>query len=80
MDRFGRPATAAPDHDISVGHQQVQFCHRYLWPTKAAAIGGGARAKCSKRPASLWIQDEAVPWGSIVAVVVAESLDHHARD
>jgi hypothetical protein len=59
---------------------KVEFYHRYLWPTKAAAIGDGARAKCSKRPASLWIQDEPVPLGSVVAVVLAESPDHHARD
>jgi hypothetical protein len=25
-------------------------------------------------------QDEAVPSGSVVAVVLAESLDHHARN
>jgi hypothetical protein len=57
---------------------KVQFRHRHRWPTKAAAVGDGARAKCSKRPASLWAQDEAVPLGSVVAVVVAESVDHHA--
>jgi hypothetical protein len=41
----------------------------------AAAIGDGARAKCSKRPASFWAEDKAVPVGSVVAVVVAESPD-----
>jgi hypothetical protein len=59
---------------------KVEFCHRDLWLTKAAAIGDGARAECSKRPASLGAQDEAVPLGSVVAVVLAESLDHHARN
>ena len=54
--------------------------HRDLDNDQAAAIGGGARAKCSKRPASLWIQDEPVPLGSVVAMVLAESLDDHARD
>ena len=80
MGRFGRPETAAADHDIILGHQKVEFCHRYLWPTKAAAIGDGARAKCSKRPAFLWAEDEPVPLGSVVAVVLAEPPDHHARD
>ena len=59
---------------------KVKFYDRYLWPTKAAAIGDGARAKCSKRPAFLWAEDEPVPLSSVVAVVLAESLDHHARD
>lgn len=36
----------------------------YLRPTKVAAIGDGAWAKCSKRPASSSAQDEAVPLGS----------------
>jgi hypothetical protein len=87
VDRFGRPETAAADHDIILDHHErfwatmkVEFYDRYLWPTMVAAIGDGARAKCSKRPASLWAQDEAVPLGSVVAVVVAESPDHYARD
>jgi hypothetical protein len=80
VDRFGRPETAAADHDIFWATMEVEFCHRYLWPTKAAAIGDGARADCSKRPASLGVQDEPVPLGSVVAVVLAESPDHHARN
>jgi hypothetical protein len=80
VDRLGRPETAAADHDIVLGHQKVEFCHRYLWPTKAAASGDGARAKCSKRPASLWVEYEAAPLGSVVAVILAESPNHHAGD
>jgi hypothetical protein len=41
---------------------------------------GLAYGERSKRPASLWIEDEAVPLGAVVAVVLAESLHHHARD
>ena len=52
---------------------KVQFYDRYLWPTKAAAIGDGVRTKCSKRPASLLVEDEAVPLGGVVAVVLTES-------
>jgi hypothetical protein len=59
---------------------KVEFYDRYLWSTEAADIGDGARAKCSKRPASLWAEDEAVLLGSVVAVVLAESLDYYARD
>jgi hypothetical protein len=44
---------------------KVQFYDRYLWPTKAAAIGDGARAKCLKRPASLWVENEAMPLGGV---------------
>jgi hypothetical protein len=54
---------------------KIDLCNKYLWPPTAAA-----RAKCLKRPASLWVQHEAVPLGSVVAVVLAESPDHHARD
>jgi hypothetical protein len=46
----------------------------------AWSVGDGARAKCSKRPAFLWVEDEAVPLGSVAAVVLPESLHHHARD
>jgi hypothetical protein len=34
----------------------------------------------SKRPASLWVEDEAVPLGGVVTVVLAESPDQLARD
>jgi hypothetical protein len=54
---------------------KVQFCHRQLWPTKAVVIGDGVRAKCLKRPASLWVEDEAAPLGGVVAVVLAKSPD-----
>jgi hypothetical protein len=33
------------------------------------------RSKCLKRPASLWVEDEAVPLGGVVAVVLVESPD-----
>jgi hypothetical protein len=57
------------------GHLKIDFCDQYLWPPTAAA-----RAKCLKRPASLWVEDEAVPLGGVVAVVLAESPDYLARD
>jgi hypothetical protein len=59
---------------------KVEFYDRYRWPTTAEGIGDGARAKRSKRPASFWAEDEAVPLGGVVAVVLAESPDHYARD
>ena len=59
---------------------KVEFYGRYLWPIKAAAIGDSAEARCSKRPASFWAENEAVPLGSLVAVILAKSPDHHARD
>jgi hypothetical protein len=67
-------------HERFWATMKVEFYGRYPWPTKAAATGDGTRANCSKRPASLWAQDEAVPLGSVVAVALAESLDQHARD
>jgi hypothetical protein len=33
------------------------------------------RVTCLKRPASLWVEDEAVPLGGVVAVVLAKSSD-----
>jgi hypothetical protein len=44
------------------------------------AIGDGARADRSKRPTALGIEDEAVPLGGVVAVVLAESFNQYARD
>ena len=81
--RDGIRSIAAADHDIILGPHQSRVFYdndRYLWPIEAVAIGDGARAKCSKRPTALWAEDEAVPLGGVVAVVLAESSDHHARD
>jgi hypothetical protein len=70
----------------------VRSMKAWLCGKLAAAAGGVAAVaeqradpglvygECSKRPASLWIEDEAVPLGAVVAVVLAESLDHHARN
>ncbi len=52
------------------GHLKIDFCDQYHWPPTAAA-----RAKGLKRPASLWVEDEAVPLGGVVAVVLAEAPD-----
>ena len=66
---------AAADNETIRGHQKIELSDQYLWPPTAAA-----RAKRLKRPASLRVEDEAVPLGGVVAVVLAESPDHHARD
>jgi hypothetical protein len=57
-----------------IHRRQQQVMVRWL------AIGDGARANRSKRPTALGIEDEAVPLGSVVAVVLAESFNHYARD
>ena len=74
MDQFAiRDAMAQSQQPIMNtirGHLKIDFCDQYLWPPTAAAP-----AKCLKRPASLWVEDEAVPLGGVVAVVLAESPD-----
>jgi hypothetical protein len=42
---------------------------------RASSVGEGAKATRSKRPASLWGKDEAVPSGSGIAVIIAEFID-----
>ncbi len=70
---------------------KVEVNDRYLWPTRSLTTrifdrqrqppsGEGARAQCSKRPASLRAEDEAVPLGGVLAVVLAKSPDHYAGD
>jgi hypothetical protein len=73
--RDGLPQSQQPIMDTIRGHLKIDFCDQCLWRPTAAA-----RAKCLKRPASLWIEDEAVPLGSVVAVILAESPDHYAGD
>jgi hypothetical protein len=73
----GRRELHAKLPNKSVSCQVIKIDHLPVAPQElaAAAIGDGARAKCSKRPASFWAKDKAVPLGGVVAVVVAESPD-----